>query len=508
MGRKALTLRIYFNKRKGEYNMKRKWYLSTWFISIMLALWILVIPAIVGIVLLVMSIMEDQKMKKEMEESGFGDVAKLKRIKEEAESELQQLTDQKESMVKKLDVLDELDAVHNKVLEKETEYKHIIDKKETIEQNLIKLDRQIEEKSEELVTIDDEVLYQDFGFYETQYDLETSLQYKEKLAEIRDQQKTLVKEKRATDHSDDWTLSGSKAEGTKMNNENIKMTLYSFNTDCDNAIAKVKFNNMAATEKRITKSYDKLNKMNKRNLISIRSQYLDLKLEELHLVYEYELKKEEEREEQRRIKEDMREEERARKEIEAAKKKIEKEEKHFQQEIKNLQLRASSADDSEQEALLAKIQELESKLALVEKDKEDVFNREQNTRAGYVYIISNIGSFGENVYKIGLTRRLEPLDRVKELGDASVPFLFDVHAMIFSEDAPTLENTLHKTFHHRRVNKVNERKEFFRVTLEEIEDVVTTHHNKVVQFTKLAEAQQYRETLMIEKHAKKEPVAL
>ena len=249
--------------------MKRKWYLSTWFISIMIALWILVVPAIVGIVLLVISIQEDRKMKKEMEESGFGDVAKLKRIKEEAESELQRLTDQKESLMKKLDVLDDLDVVHNKVLEKETEYKQIIDKKETIEQNLILLDLQIEEKAEELVTIEDEVLYQDFGFYETRYDLETSLQYKEKLAEIRDQQKALVKEKRATDHFDDWSLGGSKAEGTKMNDENIKMTLYSFNTDSDNAIAKVKFNNMAATEKRITKSYEKLNKMNKRNRISI-----------------------------------------------------------------------------------------------------------------------------------------------------------------------------------------------------------------------------------------------
>lgn len=488
--------------------MKRKWYLSTWFISIMLALWILVVPAVVGIILLILSITEDKKMKKEMEENGFGDVLKLKRIKEEAERELNHLTDKKEGLMKKLDVLDELDAVNNRVIEKEMECKHILAKKEAVEQELLQLDEQIKEKTNELVTVEDEVLYQDFGFYETQYDLETSLLYKEKLADIRDQQKAMVKEKRATDHSDDWTLHGSKVEGTRMNNENIKMTLYSFNTDCDNAIAKVKFNNMAAIEKRITKSYEKLNKMNKRNLICIRPDYLALKLEELHLVYEYELKKEEEREEQRRIKEDMREEERARKEIEAAKKKIEKEEKHFQQEIKSLQLRATNANDAEQEVLLIKIQELESKLFLVQKDKEDVFNREQNTRAGYVYIISNIGSFGENIYKIGLTRRLEPLDRVKELGDASVPFLFDVHAMIFSEDAPTLENTLHKTFHHRRVNKVNERKEFFRVTLEEIEDVVTTHHNKVVQFTKLAEAQQYRETLMKEKHAAKELVEL
>ena len=144
-----------------------------------------------------------------------------------------------------------------------------------------------------------------------------------------------------------------------------------------------------------------------------------------------------------------------------------------------------------------KIKELEDKLKLVEKDKANVLEREQNTRAGYVYIISNIGSFGENVYKIGMTRRLEPLDRVKELGDASVPFEFDVHAMIFSEDAPTLETTLHNTFKANQVNKVNPRKEFFRVSLPEIEKVVKENHNATVTFTQVAKAEQYRESLRL-----------
>lgn len=139
------------------------------------------------------------------------------------------------------------------------------------------------------------------------------------------------------------------------------------------------------------------------------------------------------------------------------------------------------------------------KLKETKKNKEDVLYRVQNTRAGYVYIISNIGSFGENVFKIGMTRRLEPLDRVKELGDASVPFTFDVHGMIFSEDAPALENALHKAFTERRLNRVNERKEFFRVDLKEIENVVKKNHNKTVEFTKLAEAEEYRKSVQIEK---------
>ncbi|MEI6424830.1 MAG: GIY-YIG nuclease family protein, partial [Lentisphaerota bacterium] len=135
----------------------------------------------------------------------------------------------------------------------------------------------------------------------------------------------------------------------------------------------------------------------------------------------------------------------------------------------------------------------------VQKDKEEVAFREQSTRAGYVYIISNIGSFGEHAYKIGVTRRLDPQERIDELGDASVPFEFDVHAMIFSEDAPSLEGALHERFADRAINKINFRKEFFRVRLDEIEEVVRTHHNKVVEFTKIAKAEDYWLTLAKEK---------
>ena len=120
----------------------------------------------------------------------------------------------------------------------------------------------------------------------------------------------------------------------------------------------------------------------------------------------------------------------------------------------------------------------------------------QQTKRGHVYVISNIGSFGENVYKIGMTRRLDPMDRVRELGDASVPFPFDVHAIIFSEDAPALETKLHKTFNQRRVNLINTKKEFFHVSLQEIEDVVH-ENNAEIEFTKLAEARDYRESMAI-----------
>ena len=149
-----------------------------------------------------------------------------------------------------------------------------------------------------------------------------------------------------------------------------------------------------------------------------------------------------------------------------------------------------------------KIRELEEKLKSLETEKSTIEAREKSARAGFVYIISNIGSFGDNVYKIGMTRRLEPLDRINELSGASVPFEFDVHAMIFSDDAPKLENILHQTFRERQINKVNERKEFFRVSLNEIESVVKKNHNATVQFSLIAKATQYRETLRIEQGVK------
>jgi len=155
------------------------------------------------------------------------------------------------------------------------------------------------------------------------------------------------------------------------------------------------------------------------------------------------------------------------------------------------------ASEVEKQLYVDKIRELEEKLKLLEKDKENVLEREQNTRAGFVYIISNIGSFGEDVFKIGMTRRLEPMDRIKELGSASVPFNFDVHAIIFSEDAPGLETVLHQTFKAHQVNKVNPRKEFFNIDLKQIEAIVKENHSAVVQFVEVPEAFDYRESMRI-----------
>ncbi|NHE44167.1 DUF4041 domain-containing protein [Staphylococcus aureus] len=278
-------------------------------------------------------------------------------------------------------------------------------------------------------------------------------------------------------------------------NSQIKQIIRSFNTECDYLFSSLTSRNYDNYHKKIVRSYEALNKIYKVDNVEITRQYLQIKLEKLNLINERAIKIEQEKALQREIKEQMKEEEKVRRELEQQEKKIAKEETQFSNEIKNLFKRLEkSQNDIEKELYADKIKELEEKVKQLEADKKDVENRKLNTRAGYVYVISNIGSFGEGIYKIGLTRRLEPYDRVKELGDASVPFEFDVHAMIFSDDAPTLESTLHRHFRDRELNKVNHRKEFFKVDIDEIEEVVKNNHNNTVEFTKIPVAEQYWES--------------
>lgn len=317
----------------------------------------------------------------------------------------------------------------------------------------------------------------------------TSEECKNKLSLLKVQQNDFIKSPDAV------SIASSFAK--KVTNNNVKQLLRCFNAECASLLSNVTVKNADSLRGKLQKAFETINKIFETDGVSLNPKLLEMKLEELTLLYNYELKKEQEKEEQKAIREQMLEEEKTRREIEREKAKIEKEEKQFQNEITKLMAYMQKAADIEKQLYMDKIKELEDKLKLVQKDKENVLQREQNTRAGYVYVISNIGSFGEDVYKIGMTRRLEPMDRVKELGDASVPFEFDVHAMIFSEDAPALETILHQTFAKYMVNKVNPRKEFFKVPLEEIKKVVQENHNATVTFTMIAEAVQYRESLKL-----------
>ena len=373
-------------------------------------------------------------------------------------------------------------------------------KKSNIESDIKELQNDYKRKKEtfnnlvrEAAIYDEEIALAELGFYERHYDFGTSEEFKKQISFVRIEQKTMIQEKTAIVCDTEWTVEGSRIKGRTMINRAIKLTARAFNNECDAAIANVRWNNVDRMEARIEKAFTATNNMNASLNTEISHDYLNLKLQELRLTHEYLEKKQQEKEEQAEIRRLEREEESLKRETEKA---IKEEEKLItlldkaRQEAKD---EADTASEKEQTKLQEKINLLATQLAEAHAKSERALSMAQQTKAGHVYVISNIGSFGDNVYKIGMTRRLEPTDRVKELGDASVPFIFDTHALIFSDDAPALEKELHRTFEKKRVNLVNNRKEFFAVTLQEISNAVKKL-SPDAEFIEEIEARDYKET--------------
>lgn len=352
------------------------------------------------------------------------------------------------------------------------------------------LDATIREKNQRIIWMDDEVLVQEFGLYQPRYDFASSLTYKEELAKIRSIQKGLIKSNQAVTGNTNWQVNGSASQGKKMVADTQKLLLRAFNSECDELVSKVRYTNFDASLDRIYKSAETISKLGTIMGISVTQQYLDAKVKEIRLAFEFQIKKQAEKEEQKAARAEQREQARVQKELEEQRKKIEKEQTHYQTVFQKLEAQLQAHPDDPD--LLDKKAKMEQQLSDIEKSLTDIDYRQANMKAGYVYVISNIGAFGENVYKIGMTRRLDPQDRIDELGDASVPFNFDVHAMIFSDDAPALEAALHRAFEDKKLNMVNHRREFFRVTLDEIKDVVRKNFDKTVEFVDVPEAEQYR----------------
>lgn len=336
----------------------------------------------------------------------------------------------------------------------------------------------------------------EFGIYTPVYDFEKSDDYRDEQNKIIAEQKHMIQNDSAAFCRTNWTVEGSEAKGRAVIKVYKKLLLRAFNGECDVMIAKVKWNNINQMKERMTKVYTAINKLGEGFQVSISRDYFKLKEEELILEYEYQAKKQQEKEEMRAIQEELREEEKARRDFERAQKEAEKQETIYQKALDKVRKEFEQSNGVNTEALQNQIAKLEQELKEAHEKKERALSMAQQTKRGNVYIISNIGAFGENVYKIGMTRRLEPIDRVRELGDASVPFQFDIHAMIYSDEARTLEYELHKAFAHKKVNMLNYRKEFFKVTLDEIEDTIKKLGFEA-EFTRLPEAMEYRETLAI-----------
>ena len=451
---------------------EEKWYEDTAIICCLFFFWCLVIPPIIGAILLSNKTKKEKKKKEAFEY-----------LKNKNECYDSVMTPELQDAFNLRKFVDDLHI----------EQTHCQEKLNKLKSDMDELELSISKKKKEIVVLDEEILVQEFGLYKPIYDFANALDYKDRLADIRSNQKTLIKEDRAVTGNTNWTVNGSAKEGQKMVRDMKKLLLRAFNNECDDIIAKVKSTNYDSSLKRIQKSAEAISKLGKIVQVSITGKYLQSKIMELRLAFEYRQKKQEEKEAAKAARAEQRELERAQKEIEAEKKKIEKEQSHYQSAYeKLLEQLNSNPDDPE---LINKQKEFEEKLLDIDKALTDIDYRQANMRAGYVYVISNIGSFGEDVYKIGMTRRLNPQDRVDELGDASVPFRFDVHAMIFSDDAPALENALHKAFEEKKINMVNHRREFFHVTLDEIKEVVRANFDKTVEFIDVPDAEQYRVSL-------------
>ena len=334
----------------------------------------------------------------------------------------------------------------------------------------------------QVAVYDEQLSFAELGIYEPHFDFTDSETFKERIREVRDHQKAMVSSKTATRCPTGWSVDGSRAKGETMINRQTRLTLRAFNNECEAAIANTRWNNVNAMEKRVLNAAKQIDSANNSMNLTIADAYVALRLEELRLTHEYRERVKLEREERAELARAEREEKKLLAEAEAA----EREEARYHQLLDKARKEAGA--DS------GRIAELEAALAEAHTASERARAMAEMTRSGYVYIISNVGSFGEDVVKIGLTRRLDPDDRVRELGDASVPFGFDTHAMIYSDEAPRLEHALHAEFADRRINVANMRKEFFRVSLDQVEEAVARLAPDA-GFFKDREAQEWHETL-------------
>lgn len=349
-------------------------------------------------------------------------------------------------------------------------------------------DEELETIKSEIRILNNDLIKKYYDF--SDYDNISSQECRNKLTLLKQ------KEQELREQGKDVVIRKMYGKNNKMEERIIRQMLRTFNAECDNIMINISLKNIDRARKQVQNSFETINKLYMVDFVELHRNLLEVKLEQITLMYTYELKYQQEKDIQRAIKEQMVEEAKAQREIEEQKKKIEKDlQQHLGEVNRLMKYLQKTQVDAEKQLYMDKIKELEDKIKILESDKKTVMEREANAKAGFVYIISNIGSFGDDIYKIGMTRRLEPMDRINELSSASVPFEFDVHAMIFSSDAPELETMLHRHFSDRAVNKVNPRKEFYKVDIDEIERVVKENYNDTVQFTKIPLAIEYRQSL-------------
>lgn len=323
---------------------------------------------------------------------------------------------------------------------------------------------------------------QESGLFDYEHIAESSVELSTELESVRSAIKAAVQNGQATSALSAFTFNNSAAQGRKFVKDMSKLLLRAYNAEAENCVKTVRAGNLAAAQKRLNTARDQIQRSGSMISMTITDYYHWHRLKELELASRHLQALQAEKELERARREELREQRKAEQELAREKERLEKERSHYLNVLASLE----AGGDAEGAA------RMRSQLEDVDRAIADVDYRTANIRAGYVYVISNLGSFGPDVVKIGLTRRLEPMDRVNELGDASVPFRFDVHALFFAPDAVSVENLLHQHFAERRLNKVNLRREFFRATPSEVLDVLRAHEVEVLEFTVEPDAAEYR----------------
>lgn len=377
-------------------------------------------------------------------------------------------------------------ALQDEVVRLETRHSDIVsvlDNTGPLHEHYANLQGKVAEKSEELVRVERQLqnLRLELDLYDRQSSLvayahyeepeylhQSSDRFKIEIKRERDFQRALISEKKDLTGLDALKDASERTQAARHG----KLLIRAFNLECDKLFATIRHSNYARTVERVGTLAHALEKLMNDQRFGVSLEYVESKLRECTLIYQDKYKAKEEAEEQRQQREQLREERKAQREYDAALKKAQDEEKAYHQLLEKAREEISGATDEQTLEQQERIRYLEEMLEGARQSEQRAMSMAQQTRCGFIYVISNEGSFGKGVYKIGLTRRLDPMDRVKELGDASVPFSFDVHGIIYSEDAPRLENELHQHFDDKRVNVVNNRKEFFRVELNQIEEAI------------------------------------
>ena len=335
------------------------------------------------------------------------------------------------------------------------------------------------------IRYDEGIKMLDVGWTDYDSPAGSSVALKEQLDEVRAKIKEMIRTGAAVDASESFTFNNSKTKGRKFVRDMAKMMLRAYNAEAENCVLTVKAGNGNVARNRLERARDQIVKLGALIDLQITFDYHRLRIKELELTLQYQNAKKAEKEAEREKRARLREQARAEKELRAERERLEKERQHYLNVLKAVE---EAGDSTEAE-------KLRQQLAKIEEGINDVVKREANSRAGYVYVISNIGSFGERMVKIGMTRRLDPMDRVRELGDASVPFKFDVHALFFSDDAVSVETELHHRFADKRVNRINARREFFYATPAEVREALKDIAGNLLEFTEEPEAEQYRLSL-------------